>query len=154
MVYLGLAGKVTRAQKMLSKEFVLAGRSVFTVSNPSGERYTFRVNKSKESGNRAACWFVSLLTGPDNTSDFTYLGLLRHDTGAVLLTRASRYKADSKPVRVAEWVLANIWLGLDLPEGYAVHHEGRCGKCGRVLTVPESIESGIGPECAKQLAFA
>jgi hypothetical protein len=29
------------------------------------------------------------------------------------------------------------------------HHEGKCGRCGRLLTVPSSIESGIGPECSK-----
>jgi hypothetical protein len=28
-----------------------------------------------------------------------------------------------------------------------VWHEGRCGACGRRLTVPESIERGLGPEC-------
>jgi hypothetical protein len=35
----------------------------------------------------------------------------------------------------------------NLPEQVEVHHEGRCGRCGRALTVPESIESGFGPEC-------
>jgi predicted metal-dependent hydrolase len=33
--------------------------------------------------------------------------------------------------------------------GFNVHHEGKCGRCGRLLTVPSSIESGIGPECSK-----
>ena len=32
-----------------------------------------------------------------------------------------------------------------------VWHEGRCGRCNRALTVPESIASGIGPECAKHV---
>jgi hypothetical protein len=27
--------------------------------------------------------------------------------------------------------------------------EGKCGKCGRALTVPSSILTGIGPECSK-----
>lgn len=30
-----------------------------------------------------------------------------------------------------------------------VWHEGRCGRCARRLTVPESILIGIGPECAE-----
>jgi hypothetical protein len=34
-----------------------------------------------------------------------------------------------------------------------VWHEGRCGRCGRKLTVPESIESGFGPECASILGL-
>jgi hypothetical protein len=36
-------------------------------------------------------------------------------------------------------------------------HEGRCGRCGRRLTVPDSIASGYGPECVlvkqKEAAF-
>jgi hypothetical protein len=34
-----------------------------------------------------------------------------------------------------------------MPDGVVIWHEGRCGRCGRRLTVPESIESGYGPEC-------
>jgi hypothetical protein len=30
-----------------------------------------------------------------------------------------------------------------------VWHEGSCARCGKKLTVPESIESGFGPECVK-----
>jgi len=30
-----------------------------------------------------------------------------------------------------------------------VFHEGACGRCGRTLTVPESIASGFGPECIR-----
>jgi hypothetical protein len=36
-----------------------------------------------------------------------------------------------------------------LPEFVEVWHEGKCGKCGRALTVPSSILTGIGPECSK-----
>jgi hypothetical protein len=30
--------------------------------------------------------------------------------------------------------------------------EGRCGKCGRTLTVPSSIATGLGPECIKSIS--
>jgi hypothetical protein len=30
-------------------------------------------------------------------------------------------------------------------------HEGKCCRCGRKLTVPASIASGIGPECATKI---
>jgi hypothetical protein len=32
-----------------------------------------------------------------------------------------------------------------------IRYEGYCGHSGKVLTVPESIDRGIGPECAKRL---
>jgi hypothetical protein len=37
--------------------------------------------------------------------------------------------------------------------GCEVYHEGRCGRCNRKLTVPESIETGLGPECASKLGL-
>ena len=50
-------------------------------------------------------------------------------------------------------VQAFIWflnrIEADKPtDGFEFWHEGKCGRCGRKLTVPESIEAGIGPECA------
>lgn len=36
----------------------------------------------------------------------------------------------------------------NLPSQIEVWHEGRCGACGRRLTVPESIANGLGPVCA------
>jgi hypothetical protein len=35
-----------------------------------------------------------------------------------------------------------------LPGSVDVLHSGRCGRCGRTLTTPDSIERGLGPECA------
>ena len=36
-------------------------------------------------------------------------------------------------------------------KGFNLHHEGRCCRCGRVLSTPESCDRGIGPECWKHL---
>ena len=33
--------------------------------------------------------------------------------------------------------------------GFEIMHEGRCCRCNRTLTHPDSIKTGIGPECAK-----
>ena len=47
------------------------------------------------------------------------------------------------------WVHARLSSNMNLPESVVIHHENRCGRCGKRLTVPESIESGYGPECIK-----
>ena len=138
---------------MLSSAFITAGKATFTVSNGKGEHYTYRVTKKEAQGNYPAAHFINLLTGPDNTSDYTYLGVLDAATGKVRTTAKSRYNSDSKPVKVASWALSIVWQNATLPEGYAIQHEGRCGRCGRALTVPESIESGIGPECASKMGL-
>lgn len=31
--------------------------------------------------------------------------------------------------------------------------EGKCGRCARRLTTPESVQLGFGPECAKLLGY-
>jgi len=91
------------------------------------------------------------LTGPDNTADYTYVGMLDVQTGALQLTRKSAYTADSQPVRAFNWCMRYLWKDQPLPEPARIFHMGRCGRCGRALTVPSSIESGLGPECAGKL---
>ena len=134
---------------MLTKDFVLAGRAVFTVSNAVGDRYTFKV--THKDGAKGSVWFVSLLTGPDNETDYTYMGILDAWSAEVVLTKASRYTRSSKAVKVLQWACKMVWSERSLPAGYKIQHEGCCGRCGRALTVPESIESGFGPECVKKV---
>ena len=135
-----------------ARVFICAGRAVFTLQGREA-RYTYRVSKSHESADtgRRPVWFVSLLTGPDNTADYTYMGLLIPDTGAVYLTSKSSYTPKSTPVVALRWALDLVWRGLELPAPARLMHVGRCGRCGRALTVPASIDAGIGPECATQL---
>lgn len=142
---------------MLSRQFITAGRAVFTVHNASGEHCTFRVKKSKPRGEYTQpAYFASVLTGPDNESDYTYLGLLDPQTGEVRLTAKSKYSDDSRPVRVLRWAIGRIYHypHEPLPAGYGIHHEGRCGRCNRTLTTPESVDLGIGPECMKKVMKA
>lgn len=131
---------------MVTPQFVLAGRAVFTVANPKGEYYTYQVCHKAAEGQWKETWFAKLLTGPDNTSDYSYIGLVDSALG-FRTTAKSLYQSDAKPCQVLVWALKRIKAG-NLPEGYKIHHEGRCGRCGRVLTVPTSIETGLGPECA------
>jgi len=137
---------------MINLDFILAGNATFTISNSAGVRYTYKVKRSKMThGYDRESTFVSLLTGADNEIDYTYLGMLV-EGNRVITTRASRMSADSLPVKVINWAINQLERFGQLPEGYSIHHEGRCGRCGRTLTVPESIDSGIGPECQRIMA--
>lgn len=131
---------------MISKDFLTAGHAIFTVSSPSGEHYTYRVNAPKDFNDAYPTYFVALLTGSDNTRDYTYLGLLS-GKGEVRTTTKSKFAKDSKPVKVVQWAVGLVWDGKDLPDGYKLQHIGRCGACGRPLTDPVSIETGLGPIC-------
>jgi len=130
-------------------EFVTAGNATLTISSKkTNARYTYKVKATKDTEN---LFFVSLLAGADNTSDFTYLGILS-DTG-FRVTAKSRYRPESKPALAFKWLADKVILGGHDPHevDLEVRHEGRCARCGRPLTTPDSIDRGIGPECASKL---
>jgi hypothetical protein len=125
------------------RRFATAGRARFTlVSERTGQRFTYRVTAKKGSPD---FFFVSLLTGPENSSDYTYLGCLTG--GRFTHDRRLRIGADAPSRRAFTWFWGRVGAGHEAPE-CECWHEGRCGKCGRALTVPESIASGLGPICA------
>lgn len=132
---------------MLNTQAIFAGRATFTVHGPD-VHYTFKVSKPK--GKQV--YFVNLLTGPDNLSDYTYIGVLDKDL-FLRLTRASRFRADSRPVKAFNWAMKVIGEGKRvLPEGYGINHAGRCMRCARPLTHPDGIDPngpryGYGQEC-------
>jgi hypothetical protein len=132
---------------MVTQDFLFAGHAIFTVSNGRGEHYTYKVTSPEKQDEQRPIWFISYLTGPNNLHDYTYLGLLRPD-GTVVLTAKSKLNFQSKPYKVIAWAVPIICGAHQLPEGYDIQHVGRCGHCGRALTTPESVASGIGPICA------
>lgn len=138
--------------------FVLAGKAIFTVSQ-GDTRYTYRVTRKDPDPDQARkygaapTFFVGLLTGSDNETGYSYLGILNSGTGAVKLTKASRFTDDSQPVRTLRAVAGYLVQDEPVPATYIVRHANRCGRCGRTLTVPESVDSGIGPDCAAQMGL-
>jgi hypothetical protein len=129
----------------LIRKFVHAGHATFTLVGTS-TRYTFKVDVVTVSPfgtvQDNTRFFVSLLTEPGH---YTYIGMIRH--GQFQLTRASKYDQHTKPV------MAFMWFYKRLLAKHPFHpmqfwHEGKCGRCGQQLTVPESIERGLGPVCA------
>lgn len=137
--------------------YILAGRATFTViSRKTGVRFTYRVKLAPTGSDpaRNRPWFVSVLTGPENESAYTYLGNIWPNAKVRVdytLGRKSSVKADAPSNRAFDWLIRALRAD-KLPETVEIWHSGRCGRCGRLLTVPASIEAGIGPECAMKLA--
>jgi hypothetical protein len=125
-----------------AQAFILAGNARFTIrSRKTGTRFTFRVRRPADD----KPWFVSLLTGADNESAYTFFGTIFADQ-TFRHGRRTPISASAPSAVAFAWFWDRLRNG-NLPEQVEVHHEGRCGRCGRALTVPESIESGFGPEC-------
>jgi hypothetical protein len=124
-------------------QFALAGNAVFTLqSKKTGARFTYRV-RAAETG---PMHFVQVLTGPDNTQDYRYLGFLRRGVYFHGGLKAKIAK-EAPSAKAFDWFWRHMAANAQAPDSVDVHHEGRCGRCGRPLTVPESIQSGFGPEC-------
>ena len=130
------------------RNFMLAGKAHFTlVSKATGARFTYRVSRAKDNDK---LFFVSVLTNPDNTRGYTYLGIIRE--GVYFPGRKSRIKPDAASAKAITWFVPRAMAGNGvLPESVEFWHEGRCGRCARRLTVPSSIASGIGPECRSKV---
>jgi len=140
-----LTGRFTSAESALA--FVRAGKATVTlVSVKTGVRFTYRATAKDD------CIFVGLLNGPDNTSDYKYLGRIAR--GIFWAGRKSPRPGDISPdapsARGFDWAWRHLVKG-ELPESLEIWHEGRCGRCSRKLTVPASIASGFGPECAGRM---
>lgn len=130
---------------MDARRFILAGNATFTiVSAKTGTRFTYKVRAKEVEGGRTL-HFVSVLTGADNENDFTFLGTV-FDGTTFRHSPKSRIGQDAPSAKAFAWAFGRI-LTDALGEAASVHHEGRCGRCGRKLTVPRSIELGLGPEC-------
>lgn len=132
--------------------YALAGNATITLrSLATGQHYTYKVQRGepRDGDARPAPHFVKLLVGPENTSDYAYLGMITGAQG-FRLTKASKHSVESPAVKAFVFFYTQVIVAGRIPPTLEVRHEGSCGCCGRALTVPESIDRGIGPECAKR----
>lgn len=153
-----LGGRVMTDADAIS--FILAGNATVTFKSlRTGTHFTFKVQEPKKQDPARPTWFVKLLTGPDNTGDYTYLGMITVSPFASLAgplqhtfraTKATR-NPGSPSFKAFEYTFNQLAKTGRIPAGVEIRHEGRCGRCGRALTVPESIDRGIGPECASRM---
>lgn len=145
------------------REFILAGNALFTIkSMRTGEHYTFKVVqelrrlmphhhgdptqpcREPECAEPIKTWKVKVLSGRDNARDYRYIGSIRKDKQFY----GTLHHTD------AFLGFAWVWNHLDkVGERFEFHHCGRCGRCGRLLTTPESVSAGIGPECRDKIDF-
>jgi hypothetical protein len=130
-----------RAQDAM--EFLQGGNATITaVSKKTGTRFTYKVTEWENGGG----FFVGLLSGPDNENSYQYIGIIAAD--GFKRTKKTRI-ANNAPSFVAfKWLFWQLSKG-QLLDTLEIWHEGRCGRCGRTLTVPSSIASGFGPECSR-----
>lgn len=109
------------------------------------ERRTLRISTAGERSRLAGKRIVSYLAGPDNQFDYQGFGFVEGSDVKIW----KRYTDDSLLVEAVKVLVADPKAAA---EAYALESEN-CYVCGRKLTTPESIESGIGPVCEMNGGF-
>ena len=110
--------------------FILAGNALFTVENTTtGNRFTFKVRQPDDTKPH----FVSVLTGPNNESDYAFLGTVftpeRYHHG-----RRSRIAQDAPSAKARPSVRR------------AAGGEERSGEAGGIASRPTRTAMGEGKE--------
>ena len=128
--------------------YTLAGNATITLLSGNTDRhFTYKIKKAKNAEN---LYFINLLSNSDNEKDYQYIGCYYSDTGYFHATKPWKDRASMTwppSLRAIRFFLSKLY---NIPANLHVYHEGRCGRCGRKLTTPESIERGLGPECYKR----
>lgn len=136
-----------------SLEFITAGKAIFTCrSQKTGNRFTYKVSAPKDVvKEEATLLFAQVLTGSDNTSDYSFFGCLRkvENKWYFATSPKSRIGAGAPSVVAFDYIIRNLSEGREMAQ-LEIWHEGKCGRCGRKLTTPQSIEIGLGPECSQK----
>ena len=145
--------------QLLMKQ-LLAGSCKFTlVSRKTGQRFTYWIRSAAKDRDKnwtvnnqdKQFYFVKLLTQPDNDSWSSYVwlaSLRRHSEESLAISFEARNDYRTAPSRFAiEWFIRQVFIVGNIPADVEILWAGSCARCGRTLTVPESIKSGFGPEC-------
>jgi hypothetical protein len=123
------------------RKFVLAGKALFTVLNQNTKHYnTFLIKKHKEQ----EVWYVYVLV----RHNYVCIGQLDEFKNLEVKEDGILGITDER-VEFFKWFISEFLTQQNKYENIKVYHHGNCGSCGKTLTKPDSIKSGIGPVCGK-----
>ena len=139
-------------------EFMLAGCSEFIMkSGKTGHKLRYKLDKKlstqmKNSDGSLGGDYIYWLNTAESNGTFVYAGVLFFDnkTKQFKFGKGARGNLNYNDVRVKSilYVLNRLYKG-ETSVNVEIYHVGKCGRCGKRLTDPESIERGLGPMCAK-----
>lgn len=140
--------------------YITAGKSTFTiVSKKTGTRYTYRASVPKNTTEETVATaprFVAVLAGSDNESTYAFLGTLfppndRFPNAAFRVSPKARISPEAPSAVAAAWLFGAIAKGSDVLSSVEIWASSKCGRCGKTLTVPASVNQGFGPECVNKV---
>lgn len=140
----------------LTRDFFLGGKATFTVqNNETGKHSTYKIRRPEPNPRFPnPRYFVKVMTGTDNENHYSYVGVLNTENGTIRLTDKSKFREGSPTLAAARWVMGRCINQTQIPDCIEIRHSGKCGRCGRTLTEPTSLDCGLGPECRRVLGYA
>lgn len=120
------------------------------VSGKDGSHRTFRIRtQASDATFGAGKQVISLLTGSDNYEDYTQVGFVID--GHLKTWKKSKGTMFEKCCQaLVSFLRGGAAAAAYKANGYRVEESRHCFRCHRLLTTPESIAAGIGPECIKK----
>jgi len=122
----------------------------YTVILPGGDYRTLKIRTQDQDATfKPGTRLISYLNGPDNWKNYQGFGEVL--PGNVLKVWL-KHQSATQIIACAHILLSGPEAMVDGLMAYGIA-SGSCGVCGKKLTTPESLERGIGPECAKALGL-
>lgn len=119
----------------------------YTIVTETGEHVTLRlrtaiIHEGSDLKLPAGAQVASYLAGPDNESAYQRFAWVFGSKPQVW----KRYREDSRIVRALSALLSGDYKEFGMAFALESNH---CCRCGKRLTVPASINRGLGPDCAE-----
>ncbi len=122
--------------------YALAGKACVILYNTKTSTSVKFWLIAKYKGNDITAWWI--YTDADKTE---YIGFITKGLGLQLRNPENSMTLKQKAgIPAFEWFWPRL-VRKELPDTMCVLHNGYCGRCGRPLTDPNSLITGIGPIC-------
>lgn len=120
---------------------LLAGNATLTFeSKRTGKHFTYTIREKKAKYNEDPSEYLVLY---NSKQIGRFIEMQFHYTPPVLIG------SESPEQKVMAWIWKHLIKSEHLDSQMYIYHAGTCVRCGRQLTTPESVLTGIGPECLK-----
>ena len=128
------------------REYIYGGKGVVTLKSPTGVHHTYLFSRPRNEDTFPSD--VLFVYAVHEGHKLFYVGMVENDR--FRLTHNSRFLIHTPIVKGAQYIM-RMMRSPKSPTKMTLYHQGMCAVCGRPLTNPKSIESGIGPKCRKRV---
>ena len=141
-----------RIEQHKALQFMLAGKCEFVLhSSKTNEDFKYEMTKKKsDSKEDSFIYFTSLIKGNEKI----YAGVIwfNNDTQEFRFSTGKNGKVEPSNISIKSLIFVlNKLVKEETVQHLVVYHVGKCGKCGKKLTTPESILTGLGPTCSNKI---